>query len=58
MRISRGVLEDVCKRMIEITLFCLPDAFRGTIYSVGPMPDLRVVRVATGRKDGLSNKIS
>ena len=58
IRISRGVLEDVCKRMIEIILFCLPDAFRGTIYSVGPMPDLRVIRVATGRKDDLSSKIT
>ena len=58
IRISRGVLEDVCKRMIEIILFCLPDAFRGTIYSVGPMPNLRVIRVATGRKDDLSSKIT
>ena len=58
IRISRGVLEDVCKRMIEIILFCLPDAFRGTIYSVGPMPDLRVIRVATGRKDDVSSKIT
>ena len=58
IRISREVLEDVCKRMIEIILFCLPDAFRGTIYSVGPMPDLRVIRVATGRKDDLSSTIT
>jgi hypothetical protein len=58
IRISRGLLEDVCKRMIEIILFCLPDAFRGTIYSVGPMPNLRVIRVATGRKDDVSSKIT
>jgi len=57
MRISPDVLEDVCKRMIEVILFCLPDAFRGTIYSVGPMPDLRTVRIATGRKEGPMDEI-
>jgi hypothetical protein len=57
MRISSGVLEDVCKRMIEVILFCLPDTSRGTIYSVGPMPDLRVIRVASGRKEGSTDEI-
>ena len=57
MRISRRVLEDVCKRMIEIILFCLPDASRGTIYSVGPIPDLRTVRIATGRREGTTDEI-
>jgi len=58
MRISRRVLEDVCKRMIEIILFCLPNASRGTIYSVGPMPDLRTVRITTGRKEGTTDEIT
>lgn len=58
MLVSQVVLEDVCRRMIEIILFCLPDTSRGTIYSVGPLPDLRVVRVATGRKDDSSSEIS
>jgi hypothetical protein len=57
MRISRGVLEDVCRRMIEIILFCLPDAFRGTIYSVRPMSDLLTLRVATGRREGPVDRI-
>ena len=57
MRISAGVLEDVCKRMLEIVLFCLPDAFRGTIYSVGPIRDLRTIRIASGRRDGQSDEI-
>ena len=51
MRISAPVLEDVCKKMIEVILHCLPQAIRGTIYKVGPMPQLRVVRVASGYRD-------
>jgi hypothetical protein len=57
MRISARVLEDVCKRMIEVILFCLPDATKGTIYSVGPMPDLRVIRITSGRKEGPSEEL-
>ena len=58
MRISRGVLEDVCKKMIRMILFCLPHASRGTIYSVGPIPDLRVLRIASGRRNGQTDEIS
>jgi hypothetical protein len=57
MKIPSSVLEDVGKRMIEVILFCLPDASRGTIYSVGPIPDLRVVRIASGRKEDLADEI-
>jgi hypothetical protein len=57
MRISRQVLEDVCKKMIRMILFCLPDAFRGTIYSVGPIPDLRTIRIASGRRNGNTEEI-
>jgi len=57
MRISREVLEDVCKKMIRMILFCLPDAFRGTIYSVGPVPDLRTIRIASGRRNGQTDEI-
>jgi hypothetical protein len=38
-------------------IFCLPNAFRGTIYSVGPVPDLRVIRIASGRKNGNTDEI-
>jgi len=57
MRISREVLESVCKRMIRMILFCLPDAFRGTIYSVGPIPELRTIRIASGRRNGQTDEI-
>ena len=58
MQISSHVLEDVCKRMIEVILLCLPDTTKGTIYSVGPMPDLRVIRIASGSKEGPGEEIS
>jgi len=57
MRISQEVLEDVCKKMIRMILFCLPDAFRGTIYSVGPIPELRTIRIASGRRNGQTDEI-
>jgi hypothetical protein len=52
MRISSQVLERVCKRMIRVILYALPHAMRGTIYTVGPVPELRVVRVASGHRNG------
>jgi hypothetical protein len=58
MRISAHVLEDVCKRMIEVILFCLPNAIRGTIYGVGPIPELRVTRTASGDKDQKSDQVN
>jgi hypothetical protein len=57
MRISGPVLKDVCKKMIKIILHCLPYAIRGTIYSVGPIPKLRVVRIASGQRNGDSDEI-
>ena len=58
MRISAHVLEDVCKRMIEVILFCLPNATRGTIYTVGSIPVLQVVRVASGDKRDETDQIT
>ena len=57
MRISAHVLENVCKRMIEVILFCLPSTIRGTIYAVGPIPELRVTHIASGDKDQGSEHI-
>jgi len=57
MRISAHVLENVCKRMIEVILFCLPDAILGTIYAVGPIPELTVTHIASGDKDQGSEQI-
>jgi hypothetical protein len=52
IRISSRVLEETCKRMIRVVLYALPCAIRGTVYMVGPIPDLRVVSVASGQRNG------
>ncbi len=57
MIISNGILEKTCKDMIETILFCLSDATKGTIYRVGPMPELRVVRVTSGVREWGSDQI-
>jgi len=40
MRISDPVLKRVCKNMIEIILYCLPQTIRGTVCKVGPTPPI------------------
>ena len=57
IRISPQVLERVCREMIKVILYALPHAVQGTIYAVGPIPDLRVLRVASGHRDGQSEDI-
>jgi hypothetical protein len=53
MNIIDDLLEKACKNMITTILSCLEVATKGTIYKVGPMPDLRAVRVTSGmRKEG------
>jgi hypothetical protein len=48
IEIEEAVLKKACMEMIETILFCLPNAFKGTIYRVGKMPDLIVERIASG----------
>lgn len=53
MIIGNDILEKTCKDMIETILFCLADAVKGTIYRVGPVPKLQVVRITSGvRREG------
>lgn len=42
------LLENACKNMIQTILYCLDHATKGTIYRIGPMPELRAVRVTSG----------
>ncbi|MFP5212278.1 MAG: hypothetical protein ACLGPL_02760 [Acidobacteriota bacterium] len=47
------MLETTCKNMIKTILFCLEHATKGTIYRIGPMPELRAVRITSGiRREG------
>ena len=48
MVISGDLLEKTCKEMIETILLALSHATKGTIYRIGPMPELRAIRVTSG----------
>ncbi len=48
MILIENLLEDTCKKMITTILWCLDHATKGTIYRVGPLPELRVIRVTSG----------
>jgi len=47
------LLEKTCKDVIQTILCCIDHATKGTIYRIGPMPQLRAIRVTSGiRLDG------
>lgn len=48
MTMKEDMLEKTCKNMIRTVLCCLSSAYKGTIYRVGSIPDLQVVRVTSG----------
>jgi hypothetical protein len=58
IEIERSVLEYACKEMIETILFCLPNAFKGTIYRVGKPPVLLTERITSGVIDSAKKNIS
>jgi len=58
IEIERSILENACKEMIETILFCLPTAFKGTIYRVGKPPALITERITSGVIDSSKKQIS
>jgi hypothetical protein len=58
IEIERNVLENACKEMIETIFFCLPNAFKGTIYRVGKPPALITERITSGVIDSSRRHIS
>ncbi|MBN2032863.1 MAG: hypothetical protein JW836_06260 [Deltaproteobacteria bacterium] len=58
IEIEKDVLENACKEVIETILFCLPNSFKGTIYSVGKPPYLIAERITSGVIDRTKNEIS
>lgn len=48
IRINKQALESACKEIIETILFCLPDAFKGTVYKIGAPPHITAKRVTSG----------
>lgn len=57
MIINDDILERSCKDMIETILLCLRNATKGTIYRIGPMPQLRSVRVTSGVRNEAAGEI-
>lgn len=48
--INPELFQKACKGVIETIFFCLDHATKGAVFSVGPKPGLRAVRVASGAR--------
>jgi len=57
LEIDDDILENTCKNMIETILYCLSNAYKGTIYSIGSPPRLIAKRVTSGIIDEDRKKI-
>lgn len=58
MLITPELIEITCKNTIETILLCLNHAVKGTIYAIGPAPELRAVRITSGIRDSENGHIS
>ncbi len=47
-KIDKAALEKACRNIIETILFCLPNAYKGTVYEVGGAPDMIAKRITSG----------
>ena len=47
-KFDKEALELACKEIIETILFCLPNAYKGTVYRIGKPAELVAKRVASG----------
>lgn len=52
------LLVGTCKNVIRTILTCLEHATKGTIYRIGPLPELRAVRITSGIRGYESEDIS
>jgi hypothetical protein len=57
IEIEEYVLKKACKEMIETIFLCLPNAYKGTIYRVGKLPELRVEGITSAIIDDCREKI-
>jgi len=58
IRIKKQALENACKEIIETILFCLPSAFKGTVYQIGAPPQIIAKRVTSGIIDKDKKRIA
>ena len=52
IKIDKEALEQACKEIIETILFCLPTAYKGTVYQIGGPPEMIAKRITSGVIDG------
>jgi hypothetical protein len=52
IKIDKEALEQACKEIIETILFCLPTAYKGTVYQIGGPPEMITRRITSGVIDG------
>jgi hypothetical protein len=58
IKIEQEALENACKEIIESILICLPNAFKGTVYRIGVLPEMVTTRITSGILDEKREKIS
>ena len=58
IKIEQEALENACKEIIESILICLPNAFKGTVYRVGILPEMVTTRITSGIIDEDRQEIS
>ena len=56
--IDKAGLLQACKEIIETILFCLPKAYKGTVYRIGNPPELVAKQVTSGVIDEERTAIS
>jgi len=58
LNIDKAGLLQVCKEIIETILFCLPNAYKGTVYRIGNPPQLIAKQITSGVIDEEKKSIS
>ncbi|MCP4578904.1 MAG: hypothetical protein GY846_21715 [Deltaproteobacteria bacterium] len=58
IKIEQKALENACKEIIESILICLPNAFKGTVYRIGTLPEMVTTRITSGIIDENEKEIS
>ena len=58
IEIDKEALEQACKAILETILFCLPTAYKGTVYLIGGPPEIIAKRITSGVNNGDGKTIS
>ena len=58
IKIDKAALDLACREIIESILFCIPKAYKGTVYRIGKPPGLIAKRITSGIIDKKREAIS